>query len=206
MKTTLTKADHVAITRDVMKKAFSERFMMLAIDRQALAYDVYDRFISDERAQALSAPWVTRDLTKFYIHNQEGGHVFGFSVVGEMLKLSRDFSISVNTSGTRFYADTPDQPRKIVLPNAGKPTFAIESLPQEVIDRYDAFEARQEEICSEFLKRKPEVHAVVSSTRSTSKLIEMWPEVEPFIPKDIHAPARDVPATADLNKALGLGK
>jgi hypothetical protein len=54
-------------------------------------------------------------------------------------------------------------------------------------------------------KFKSEVQQVLESVNTTGQLVEVWPESEPFIPKEIHDPSKiNLPAVnfAEINKVI----
>lgn len=54
-------------------------------------------------------------------------------------------------------------------------------------------------------KFKTEVQQVLESVNTTGQLVEVWPESEPFIPKEIHDPSKiNLPAVnfAEINKVI----
>jgi hypothetical protein len=62
----------------------------------------------------------------------------------------------------------------------------------------------KKDLDNKFGELRTSLHRTVYSTASLNKLIEMWPEVEGFLPDDLTAPKAMLPAlpVADLNAAL----
>lgn len=181
----------------VMKHAFSDKLMALALRRQNLAYQAYQKHVDASVASDLSAPWVTRDKTDFKL--VAGSDVYGFDITGECVTdIPRNFSHTMNFAD--WLSDTPDVPEKIVLP-AGKADFSINSAGLFKVEYFD-LEQEMVNLCETMMQRKAEINAMLITTSSVPKLLKSWPEIEPFIPET--ARPVDVPATRELNAVLGL--
>lgn len=198
--TTLNKNIRVKIVNNVLKHGFADQLMQLSLDYQNLSYKVYD-MIADETVQTLSAPWVTRERTNFKI--VIGSDVRGFDVSGSLLGMLHSELVNTFTYSSGWWNDKPNVPRKITLPCGSVATFSIAD-DRLLIGKVDAILERGKSLLATVQTTRSEMNALVGGCRSVKKLLEIWPEVAPFIPENVEKPLQNLPAKADLNKRLGL--
>lgn len=81
------------------------------------------------------------------------------------------------------------------------PDGHIAVLRQKYKDRKDSLDEARKDAGSL-------VWAVLEKATTIKKLVEIWPEIEPFIPQDVTAPVVNLPAvpTEEINALLGLKK
>lgn len=200
----LNKATRATIVNSVLKHAFADKFLKQALDRQALAYEVFDACVDTTVAATLREPWVTRDKTMFTI--VDGPDVYVLEITGKCQNWDDGFFR--NMGHNSWCSDTPKAERKIVLPNGGGgwnstgPKFAVDSFDM-FAGKYRALELASTDLQRVVLARRREIEAMVGHGSSVNKLLERWPEVQPFLP-NYEEPNTNVPATRDLNTALGL--
>lgn len=204
---TLNKSAKQTIRHKLLCHAFADRAMELALRRQELAYHAYSSYIDIDSVSHLSAPWVTRSQTRFSLACEND--VIGFDISGHSLvKNAQDFRSTVGGGYGRqgWWNDTPEMERKIILPCGNSTTtvtFNVKSLDL-VKDRHTKMMDGDMEFHNEVMRRSREIAALLAQTTSVKKLLEAWPEVEPFIPEGDTASPANLPAPTDLNKSLGL--
>ena len=188
------------IVNAVLKHSFADKLLALAVDRQALAYKVYDSIVDQTTVSHLSEPWVTRNNTRFAVSSSM--NVYGFDVTGKALNVPAKFRRDFGRNDWQF--DHPTADRKIILPTGERSTFDTK-LSAEFATKYREQQKKCETLCEEICQRRVEIRGVIGQTRSVPNLLKAWPEIKPFLPvADIDAPVKDLPATVGLNKALGL--
>lgn len=199
MSTRLTNTIRERIANAVLRHRFSEPVEVLIADRAAFAEEVYNdvyRKADREKMAALPKGWLPEtnsinvqfgDDGRSYESLNFSGLVYGG--VGGMRKPDDKREVI----GRRAYSNRAhgcvkvyDADHRLAKKNA--------DLHQRYIDLKTSFEAA-----------KQQVEAALSSASTINKLVEIWPEVEPFARSFDDVPVK-VPAipTAKLNEILDL--
>lgn len=196
MSTRLTTWTRERITKDVLEHRFSEQALRLVQDRAAFAMDVYNDIYSEadrKKMAALPNGWLPEDND---IRVQLGGSsrymslTFNGSTYGPVASVLKDpierVTLRMRSSDLRGCAKVYD---------AGHP----------LAERYDELDTRQRDLNTAIDTAKRQVEAALASATTIKRLIDLWPEIEPFASKyeDKKAPLPALPTT-DLNALLDL--
>lgn len=184
MSNTVKLSNHVRdlIIVNAMKGAFDKEFAVIRKKLVAHAMDCYRSVVSveDEKA-ARKAPAdflsLTNNFKIDYYHPNTGRH------------LDSEYNIEVPKA----------------MPFRSKGSMGYVSVKDNAL--YVAYKAIADEryaLTEKVSQLKASIKQTVYSTSSLKKLIEMWPEVEGFLPADLSLPKPQLPAmpVADLNAAL----
>jgi hypothetical protein len=80
----------------------------------------------------------------------------------------------------------------------------VNVVDNALYQQFEAIDAVRDAISEKRDQLRDQIRQLVYSTGSVKKLIEMWPEVEAFLPADLTAPKSYLPATlsSDINATL----
>jgi hypothetical protein len=101
----------------------------------------------------------------------------------------------------KFNEWSMDLSRTVPFPNG---VTAITVKSDAMVEEFRALDAARTALTEKRAQLKESLKRTVYSTSSLRKLIEMWPEVEGFLPGSLSAPKPQLPAlpVGDLNNAL----
>ncbi|MFH1806866.1 MAG: Nmad5 family putative nucleotide modification protein [Pseudomonadota bacterium] len=108
------------------------------------------------------------------------------------------FNLNISMSKLRPIFHTDKRGHEVF--NAGR-TYPRD---HEIAKRWTALENRRSVLSADKRDAKAQAGAVLYSAGTVKRLLEIWPEVKPFIPAEPPQAQLPVIITADLNKALGL--
>lgn len=79
---------------------------------------------------------------------------------------------------------------------------------REVSEMREALSQRREKLREDRATLRHRAEAVINSVTTVKRLLEVWPELDDFLPEENAGPAGDVPAimVSDLNDQFGLKK
>lgn len=199
MSTRLTNTLRERITASVLTHRFQEPVEALIADRAAFAEEVYNdvyRKADREKMAALPAGWLVDDV--------DFGIQFGDG---------RGFE-TVNFSGS-FYGDVyrARKPRKDddkrvtrrLLNKHRSGCVKVYDAAHRLSQKCAVLKERRDELDRQYRDAKRQVEAALASASTINRLVEMWPEVEPFA-RSFDALPLKVPAvpTDKLNELLDL--
>jgi hypothetical protein len=188
----LNQRIRAAICKDLIEHRFAKEVEKLTAKRAKFAKEVYRKHFGAamvKRMNDLPEGWLKTD-NSMYVNM--GGH-----------------SDYIYFNGTSRYncfrvvaGKVPEQVFLRVPSSAGRAVFEVDSaiceMSRAIRDETDALHKTIHEVRDTAL-------ATLNSFSSPKKLVEEWPEIEPFLRKHAVAPA-SLPSAPrdDLNKALGL--
>jgi hypothetical protein len=198
MSIRLTNYTREQITNAVLTHRFSEATETLIADRAAFAEEIYsDVYRKSDRERMASLPngWLPEeDQINVQFGDQRGyesldyrGHLYG----------------SLNK--TRKAGAKGDPTFRRVLNKHYRRCAKVYGDDHRLTKKYHELQASQKELFRQYEEAKRQVEAAVASASTINKLVEVWPEVEPFARAFDTAPLK-VPAipTDKLNKLLDL--
>lgn len=200
MSTRLTNTIRERIALAVLRHRFSESIEALIADKATFADEVYcDLYKKSDREKidALPAGWLPEEASigvKFdntrwnYENIYFSGCVYG--------KLSR----------TRAPQEKSDPaPRRRVLHKHSNGCVKVYDEGHRLAKKFAALKEREAELEAAIVAAERQVNAALESATTINKLVEIWPEVEPFARQFDKSPIK-VPAvpTEQLNKLLDL--
>ena len=197
----LNQKNRKKIRDGLLKHAFLPKILQIGLDRQQLAFDVYEKYIRRERADGLSEPWVTRERVAFSVFCRD--RAYRFDITGCLLrrgmreKLVKDLELPI------WVHDAPGTDRKIALPAQGAVMFSADLMPT-MTELHDELDSRELRLFEEIRQQVGVIEAMLNAHRTWDKLVKAWPEVEPFKPETVAVQAAKLPAPTDLNQSLGL--
>lgn len=197
--TKLTKWMREGIAKKVMIHRFREQADALAADYAALAADVYnDLYTEAERKKmdALPEGWLpTSD--DVYVQFGESGRTYQhLRFDGDLYGVARRYASS--REGDRI--------RKRILAKHNRSGCAkVYEDKHELSQRASALREREAEMAKAADAAQRQIEAALNSASTIKRLVEMWPEIEPFA-ADYDDKPKPVPAlpTDQLNKLLDL--
>lgn len=184
----LTKRIREEITNAVLKHRFDEVDTALKKQRSELALDCYRaRYTAEQLRQIKDMPegWLPKAN---YIAVQFEG----------LRKAYTHLCFNGSISWARTESIYMPMPHKDV----DNPMLL--GAKHKLTKRYNALEDKQELRDSQYVEVTQSVHTLLTSVQTVKKLVETWPEVEPFIP--YVAPKAAVPMVdiKRINEQLGL--
>lgn len=200
MSTRLTNTIRERIALAVLRHRFSDSIEAMIADKAAFADEVYcDIYKKSDREKisALPAGWLPEehrvgvkfDNTKFSYENIDfSGCVYG--------KISR----------TRVPQEKSEPaPRRRVLTKHSHGCAKVYDEGHRLAKKFVALKEREDELKVAIVAAERQVNAALESATTINKLVEIWPEVEPFARQFDKSPIK-VPAvpTEQLNKLLDL--
>lgn len=191
--TKLTNWIREQIVADLMAHRFTKACDKLVKDRAALAVKVYRDFYPRAllaKIEALPEGWLVSDND---IHASFSGRVDGLPFNGGVYGAVGKYRTSTEAVSRPFLSK--DYGRVVAVYDAAHPLAVLHA----------ELSARQNEIVTQIDAAKRQAVAAVNSATTINRLIELWPEVEPFARK--HESAKvPLPAlpTSELNALLDL--
>lgn len=205
MTRTINTQTRSEIRLAILEHAFGERFAMLALRRHELAHKVYETLGGQLDANNMRQPWVTYDRHLFHVHASEAGETYAFDLRGKPISFDAQFRAVFGTATVGFWSDYPANTRKRALPQGNTATFGVSNLYPADLSEYQIIDAQFRKLCDETVSRSMEITGILERVRTVKKLGEIWPEAVRFVPDTLKGVARaKLPATRDLNEALGL--
>jgi hypothetical protein len=195
--TRLTQDAREQIATAVLLHRFQEPVDALVVDRAAFAEEVYNdiyRKSDREKMAALPKGW----LPETNAINVQFGDQRGY----ESLQFSG--KLYSRLGSLRSKDDGKSIERRAFSKNVHSCVKVYE--PDHRLSlKHDALDQRYTELKAEFEAAERQVKAALNSATTINKLVEMWPEVEPFVRKFDASPLK-VPSipTDQLNKLLDL--
>lgn len=197
MSTRLTNTTRDQITSAVLTHRFREPVDALIADRAAFAEEVYNdvyRKADREKMAALPKGWLPETNAIGVQFGDQSGYVslyFGGHFYGRLR--------SVRTPG-----DEKQIERRAFSKNVHG-CVKVYDADHRLAVKHTALDRRYTELKAEFEAAERQVKAALDSATTVNRLVEMWPEVEPFV-RPLGTPSPKVPAipTDQLNKLLDL--
>lgn len=196
MATRLTTWIREQITKDVVRHRFADAALELVKDRAALAVDVYNDVYSEaerKKMAALPSGWLgeDRDITVQF------GDGRGYE------KLS--FSGAVYGEVSTVLKDSIEPVDLLVQHRHERGCAKVYELTHPFALRRDDLRARDKDMSEAIRTARRQVEAAVQKATTLNRLIELWPEIEPFASKYEDKP-KHLPAlpTSELNALLDL--
>jgi hypothetical protein len=198
MSTRLTTHLRERITNAVLTHRFNEAVEALISDRAAFAEEVYNdvyRKTDREKMAALPEGWLP---TEGQINVQFGDHR-GYESLDYRGHLYGPLNKARKPGGKA------DPVIRRALNKHYRHCAKVYDADHRLSKKYEDLQARQKELCRQYDEAKRQVEAAVNSASTINRLVEMWPEVEPFA-RSFDASPLKVPSipTDQLNKLLDL--
>lgn len=195
--TRLTQSARDQIASAVLLHRFQEPVDALIADRAAFADEVYNdiyRKSDREKMAALPKGW----LPETNAINVQFGDQRGY----EILQFSGHFYGKLGS--VRTPSDNKRVERRAFSKNVHG-CVKVYDTGHRLAVKHTALDQRYTELKAEFEAAERQVKAALSSATTVNRLVEMWPEVEPFARKFDASPLK-VPSipTDQLNKLLDL--
>lgn len=194
--TKLTNWMREAIAKAVMQHRFAEPCAALVADRAAFAVEVYEDVYSEadrRKMKSLPSGWLP-ELSSIRVQFGDGSRYgdlafngAAYSPIGKMLL-------------------TPVDTVCLRSPEMHERRCAkVYENEHPLCAKHEALEARGKALTEEIDRAQRQTEAAIASATTIGRLVEMWPEIEPFT-ADYGDKPKPVPAipTADLNKLLKL--
>ncbi len=197
MSTRLTNTTRDQIASAVLTHRFREPVDALIADRAAFAEEVYNdiyRKADREKMAALPKGW----LTETAAINVQFGDSRGYESV----------QFSGKIYGKLGSVKTKDDGKSVERRAFAKNTHGcarVYDADHRLARKHADLGRRFEELKAAFEAAERQVNAALDSATTVNRLVEMWPEVEPFV-RPLGTPSPKVPAipTDQLNKLLDL--
>lgn len=194
--TKLTTRIRERIVHDLMQHRFNEDAQKLVADRAVFALDVYDAVYSgaeQKRMAGLPTGWL-QESTRI-------GVQFGGSRGYTQLEFSGDVYGTVRSV---MMKKADDVRRRVQHTHESGCAMAFDA-DHPLSEAYDALAAREKSLCEAIDTAKRQSEAAISNATTAKRLIELWPEIEPFVEKHMDVPkALPILPTSQLNALLDL--
>lgn len=191
--TRLTKDIRDEIVLDLLRHSFKERVEALYAERAALAQAIYEDVFSAEtrkKMQSLPEGWLPE-------------------VKGINARLGSDYS-SFDFSGglygeiNRIAKNGKDETRRVPSKHKGGCVASYDATHKLALENERLANLRKS-LCEEIETAKRAADTAVNAVSTVKRLIEVWPEVNPFASKhSAEKPQLPAVPTDQLNKILGL--
>jgi len=200
MATRLTKDIRDSILTEVLRHRFQDRIEVLIADRAYFAEKVYNdiyRKADREKMEALPNGWLPNN-TSIGVQFGDGGHryttvLFDGAVYGEVGRV-------------RAKTDKPRERVKRRVPyKHSHGCVKVYEPAHKLSVEHQKLEGRFDELKQDYETAKRQASAALASVSTINRLVEVWPEIEPFARKYDETPPK-LPAvpTSELNKLLDL--
>jgi len=196
--TKLTNWMREGITKKVMIHRFREQADALVTDYAVLAADVYVDIYSEierKRMDALPEGWLPTS-EGVYVQFGEGGRNYH----------RLNFDGDLYSAGSRYASPRKDRmKRRVLAKHDGSRCMKVYDDQHELARRASDLRDRESEISKAADAAQRQIEAALRSASTIKRLVEMWPEIEPFAAEYVDRPA-PVPAlpTEQLNRLLDL--
>lgn len=195
MGTKLTNWMREAIVKAVVAHRFAEPAMAIVARRAALAAKVYDDLYSaadQKKMAALPRGWLP-ESNDMYVK-------FG---AGSYDRLPFNGSTYGNVSSVTPKLETAK--RRIIADHDGGCVRTFDGT-NPICSEYDLIEAEHKELSAQIQSATKQAEAAVASVSTVKRLIDLWPEIEPFASKYEDEAKPNLPAlpTAQLNALFKL--
>lgn len=191
----LTQSNRFDILHAILAHRFAKEAAQICIAYRRLAEQLYHRKYNVHAQVAMNAlgdGWLPED-TSFRV--QLGGAYWeaDFNYCGVRGVRGSDLP---ETARYRFLARDVNGNRCLLALEAGDPlTIEYECI----VARHMEHDARREEASSK-------INAVLASVTTTARLLEVWPEIAPFLPGPPSVHNLPAPRVDELNLMLGLAR
>lgn len=168
------------IVRGVLAHKHRETFIEILDVRRQLVEKIIDCVMSRGSHRAIYESTPAGWFPKFNsISVALDGKFFRFPINGDLYNTYRSSSVHAGIFGelsNPLYRELPDFFRDAILLD--------ETKDRELIDEIKVVHDRSEEFEDEYQKDSKKLEVIISEFNSDTKLIEAWPELAPFIPKE----------------------
>jgi hypothetical protein len=194
--TKLTTYIRENLSKDLLKHRFGDAAASLVADRAAFALKVYNDIYSEadrKKMAALPEGWLGKDSD---ITVQFGdGRGYG--------KL--EFSGSVYGDVHAVLKEPVDTVYRLVIHQHLRGCAKAYERTHEFAAEYDALRERQKDLSTQISLARRQTEAALTKATTLKRLVDIWPEIEPFVEKYIDKP-KPLPAlpTNELNALLDL--
>lgn len=199
MSTRLTNTSRERIAHAVLTHRFQEPVEALIADRAAFAEEVYNdvyRKADREKMAALPKGWLP-ETNAINVQFGETGRSY------ESLQFTGAIYGGVAT--TRKPDDKREKIERRAFSNRVHGCTKVYDANHRLAKKYADLDMRFTDLKTAFEAAKRQVELAIASASTINRLVEMWPEVEPFARSFDNQPLK-VPAlqTAKLNEILDL--
>lgn len=199
----LSNSDREAICKLVLKHRFEQEYLTLALRRQSLAFALYNSMYSEELQKQM------KKLPKGWLPDEDGLR-FDFGSRSDVMKFYPDLGNSspYPRPWDRFLGDAPGLGTTRLVP------YRDRDRTLKAFGARDPFSIERDTIVNEIVKlnetmmgARVQVRTALLQANTARKLIELWPEIEPFVRSALSGlPPASLPAvrTDLLNDMLKL--
>lgn len=194
--TKLTTYIRENLAKDLLKHRFGDAAASLVADRAAFALKVYNDLYSEaERKKMAALPdgWLGKDsdiTVQFGDGSGYGKLEFSGSVYGDVHAVLK----------------TPvDTVYRLVIHQHLRGCAKAYERNHEFAAEYDALRERQKDLSTQISQARRQTEAALTKATTLKRLVDIWPEIEPFVEKYVDKP-KPLPAlpTNELNALLDL--
>lgn len=194
--TKLTTYIRENLAKDLLKHRFGDAAAALVADRAAFALKVYNDLYSEaERKKMAALPdgWLGKSSSITVQFGEGSGY-------GQI-----EFSGSVYGDVHAVMKAPVNAVYRLVAYHHLRGCAKVYERTHGFSDEYDALRERQEDLATQISQARRQTEAALTKATTLKRLVEIWPEIEPFVEKYADKP-KPLPAlpTNELNALLDL--
>jgi len=182
------KAANFEVEREKIRQSRADWVEKVRVEALGGEADAKAIDIAELKVKEIAGAFDERLIVRDSIFNQS--YCIYVYVGGENYRVFFNGSLTYEHNETRVYKLTPD-------------THTL-AKGHVLADAFIKINKRDNKLSKARLQMRQDVRAVVNSVKTVEQLLDIWPECEAFIPKDVQTPTKAKGAQDRLNKALGL--
>lgn len=200
--TRLTNDTRGAIVTALIHHTFDDEVRVICDEREGIANDVYNLHYARDlkRMEALPKGWLPTDSD---VQFEAAGSNYTLQFSGKLYGFR--YTQRAENELCDFPSNQRDQVSHIFKYSEYNRTVAVFDAHSDIATRVELHRAAIESLSERIVTARKTAAATLAQYTTVEKLIEAWPEIEPFVPKAV-APPPSLPAlpTAHLNALFGL--